>query len=121
MRNPSKNAAIQVFFSPQMQAKVESLSPSAHKPRMAVESWRALGTTLSITPPTPVTREELARAHDRAFFDAILECRAMNGFYTKAPDVPASLLHTSGAMLRWPMRLDGPALIAASGARMGRD
>jgi len=63
-----------------MQAKVESLSPSAHKPLMAVESWRALGIALSITPPTPVTREELARAHDRAFVDAILECRAMNGF-----------------------------------------
>jgi acetoin utilization deacetylase AcuC-like enzyme len=92
-------AAIPVFFSPQMQAKVESLSPSAHKPLMAVESWMALGIALSITPPTPVTREELARAHDRAFVDAILECRAMNGFYTKAPDVAASLPHTSGAML----------------------
>jgi acetoin utilization deacetylase AcuC-like enzyme len=92
-------AAIPVFFSPQMQAKVESLSPSAHKPLLTVESWRALDIALSIIPPTPVTREELARAHDRAFVDAILECRAMNGFYTKAPDVAASLPHTNGAML----------------------
>jgi len=81
-----------------MQAKVESLSPSAHKPLMAVESWRTLGIALSIVPPTPVTREELARAHDRAFVDAILECRAMNGFYTKAADVAASLPYTNGAM-----------------------
>jgi acetoin utilization deacetylase AcuC-like enzyme len=92
-------AAIPVFFSPQMQAKVESLSPSAHKPLMAVESWRALGIALSIVPPTPVTREELARAHDRVFVDAILDCRAMNGFYTNARDVAASLPHTTGAML----------------------
>jgi acetoin utilization deacetylase AcuC-like enzyme len=90
---------IPVFFSHRMQANVESLSPSAHKPWAAVESWIALEVPLSIIPPTPVTREELARAHDRAFIDAILECREPNGFYTKAPDVAASLPYTAGAML----------------------
>ncbi len=97
--NPMPIASIPIFFSPQMQAKVESLSPSAHKPWEAVQSWIALAVPLTIMHPRPVTREELARAHDRAFVDAILECRAMNGFYTKAPDVAASLPHTSGAML----------------------
>jgi acetoin utilization deacetylase AcuC-like enzyme len=97
--NSSPIATIPIFFSQQMQAKVESLSPSAHKPWEAVQSWIALEVPLTILHPRPVTREELARAHDRAFVDAILECRAMNGFYTKAPDVAASLPHTSGAML----------------------
>jgi len=82
-----------------MQAKVESLSPSAHKPLAAVESWRALGIPLSIIAATPVTREELARAHDRKHVDDILDCRKLNGFYTKAADVAASLPYTSGAML----------------------
>ncbi|HUX74147.1 MAG TPA: hypothetical protein VMV25_09690 [Steroidobacteraceae bacterium] len=61
----SPQTAIPVFFSTAMQAKVESLSPSAHKPLAAVESWKALGIPLSIIAPTPVTRGELARAHDR--------------------------------------------------------
>ncbi len=92
-------ATIPVFFSHSMQAKVESLSPSPQKPWAAVESWILLGIPLSVIPPTPVTRDELARAHDRAFVDAILECRQPNGFYTKAVDVAASLPYTSGAML----------------------
>jgi acetoin utilization deacetylase AcuC-like enzyme len=91
--------AIPVYFSPAMQAKVESLSPSAHKPLAAVESWKALGIPISIIAPTPVTREEFARAHDRKHVDDILDCRALNGFYTKAADVAASLPYTSGAML----------------------
>jgi acetoin utilization deacetylase AcuC-like enzyme len=90
---------VPVYFCPKMQAKVESLSPGTHKPLAAVQSWVALGVPLSIIPPTPVTRDDLARAHDPAFVDAILECRAMNGFYTRAADVAASLPYTSGAML----------------------
>jgi acetoin utilization deacetylase AcuC-like enzyme len=92
-------ATIPVFFCDAMQAHVESLSPSAHKPLAAVQSWLALGIPLSVIPPKPVTREELARAHDRKHVDAILECRTMNGFYTRAADVAASLPYTSGAML----------------------
>jgi acetoin utilization deacetylase AcuC-like enzyme len=91
--------AIPVFFSHRMQAKVKGLSPSAHKPWAAVQSWIGLEVPLSIIPPTPVTREELSRAHQQAFVDAILDCREPNGFYTKATDVAASLPYTSGAML----------------------
>jgi acetoin utilization deacetylase AcuC-like enzyme len=90
---------VPVYFCPKMQAQVVSLSPGAQKPLAAVQSWVALGVPLSIIPPTPVTRDDLARAHDPAFVDAILECRAMNGFYTRAADVAASLPYTSGAML----------------------
>ncbi len=82
-----------------MQARVEGLSLSAHKPLAAVESWKALGIPISITAPTPVTPEELARAHERGFVDAILDCRAKSGFYTQAPDVAASPPFTNGAIL----------------------
>jgi acetoin utilization deacetylase AcuC-like enzyme len=97
--NPTPFRSIPVFFSPAMQAKVESLSPGAHKPAEAVKSWGELGIPLTIFPPTPVTRDELARAHNREHVDAILDCRVMNGYYTKAPDVAASLPYTTGAML----------------------
>jgi acetoin utilization deacetylase AcuC-like enzyme len=92
-------AKIPVFFCDAMQARVESLSPGAHKPLAAVQSWVALGIPLSVIPPAPVTRDEFARAHDREHVDAILDCRAINGFYTRAADVAASLPYTSGAML----------------------
>jgi acetoin utilization deacetylase AcuC-like enzyme len=90
---------IPVFFSNAMQANVASISPSAHKPLAAVESWTALGIPLAITEPTPATREDFKRAHRPEFVGAILECRAMNGFGTRAADVAASLPYTSGAML----------------------
>src|SRR5271155_4794984 len=90
---------IPVFFSDAMQAKVEGISPSAHKPLAAVDSWTALGIPLAIIEPTPATREDFVRAHDAEFVDAILECRAVNGFGTRAADVAASLPFTSGALL----------------------
>ncbi len=90
---------IPVFFCDAMQAQVESISPSAHKPLAAVGSWTALGIPLAIIEPTPATREDFTRAHEPEFVDAILECRAVNGFGTRAADVAASLPYTSGAML----------------------
>ena len=91
--------AIPVFFCDAMVARVESLSPSAHKPLVAVESWASLAIPMTIIAPSPVTREELARAHDRDHVDAILDCRALNGFHTRATDVAASLPYTTGSML----------------------
>jgi acetoin utilization deacetylase AcuC-like enzyme len=90
---------IPVFFCDAMLAKVEGISPSGHKPLAAVESWTALGIPLAIIEPTPATREDFKRAHDAEFVDAILKCRAVNGFGTRAADVAASLPYTSGAML----------------------
>src|ERR1022692_5183420 len=82
---------IPVFFCDAMQAQVTGISPSAHKPLAAVGSWTVLGIPLAIIEPTPATREDFTRAHDPEFVDAILECRAMNGFGTRAADVAASL------------------------------
>jgi acetoin utilization deacetylase AcuC-like enzyme len=92
-------AQIPVFFTPQMQAQVVSLSPSAHKPLAALESWRQLNIPLEIIKPAPVTIEDIERAHDPEYVDGILSCRIANGFYNKDPLVAASLPYTSGAML----------------------
>ena len=90
---------IPVFFSPQMQAQVWSVSPSAHKPRAVLESWQALNIPLEIMEPTPVSIEDIQRAHAADYVEGILSCRIDNGFYTKDPQVAASLPFTSGAML----------------------
>jgi acetoin utilization deacetylase AcuC-like enzyme len=92
-------AAIPVFFTPQMQAQVVSLSPSAHKPLAALESWRQLNISLDVMQPAPATTVDIQRAHDPEYVEGILSCRIANGFYNKDPLVAASLLYTNGAML----------------------
>jgi hypothetical protein len=94
-----RTETIPILLSVAMLANVESLSPSVQKQWRVVESWIALGVPLSIHPPVPVTREELARAHDREFVDVVLDCRVPNGFYAKAKAVSAALPFTNGAML----------------------
>jgi hypothetical protein len=91
--------SIPVFFSPQMQAQVFSVSPSAHKPQAVLESWQALNIPLEIMEPTRVSIEDIQRAHAAGYVVGILSCRIDNGFYTKDPQVAASLPFTSGAML----------------------
>jgi acetoin utilization deacetylase AcuC-like enzyme len=86
-----------VFFAPAMVAHPDSFSPSARKPAQVVASWADL--PIRIVTPTPVTVDELARAHDRDWVCAVLEGRAPNGFGDRSPDVARSLPWTSGAML----------------------
>jgi acetoin utilization deacetylase AcuC-like enzyme len=82
-----------------MVAESQSFSPSAAKPAAVVASWRELGIPMSLIEPTPVTRDELVRAHDVTFVDDILAGRLRNGFGNTSAAVAASLQHTSGAML----------------------
>ncbi len=57
-----------------------SFSPSAAKPAQVVASWREHRLPIEILEPAPATIDQLARAHDRAHVEAILACRAPNGF-----------------------------------------
>lgn len=82
-----------------MVAESGGFSPSAGKPRLAVESWRALGLPLGIRGFAPVTREQIKRAHDPVFVDDLLDSRIANGFGNRRADVAASLPFTSGSML----------------------
>lgn len=96
---PPPAATLPVFFSPAMVADARSFSPSAEKPAHVVARWQALGLPLTIHPPTPVTPDDLALAHDPAFVADILAGRRPNGFGNTSAAVAASLPHTTGAML----------------------
>ena len=91
--------SLPVFFTPRMVAASGSFSPSAAKPAQVVASWREHGLPIDLVEPTPVTVDQLARAHDRRHVEDILACRAPNGFGNQSPEVAASLPFTSGAML----------------------
>lgn len=95
----TSDPAIPVFYTDAMVADSESFSPSARKPIEVVRSWQALGVPLKIVAPRAVTVDDLARAHDRVFVEAVLACRRMNGFGNRSRAVAASLPYTSGAML----------------------
>jgi acetoin utilization deacetylase AcuC-like enzyme len=88
-----------VFYTPRMVADSGSYSPSAAKPAQVLAAWQASALPLEVIEPTPVTVEQLARAHDRAHVEAILAGRKANGFGNTSPAVAATLVHTSGAML----------------------
>jgi acetoin utilization deacetylase AcuC-like enzyme len=98
-RSLSTLTAIPVAYDPRMLAPPKRISPSSAKPAPVVASWRRLGVPLLDVPVTPVTREELALAHEPRFVDDVLACRHANGFGDYDPAVAASLPFTSGAML----------------------
>jgi acetoin utilization deacetylase AcuC-like enzyme len=89
---------IPVFYTPKMVADSQSASPSAAKPEKVVASWLSQF-DVEIIEPTPVTTDELKRAHDADFVDGIMSLTMENGFGNKSPYVAAALPYTSGAML----------------------
>ncbi len=91
---------LKVYYSEALVANAQSFSPSAGKPRAVVDSWRRrFGAALAFREPRPVTQEEIALAHDRAYVDHVLALRHDNGFGNRLPEVAASLPHTVGAMV----------------------
>lgn len=88
-----------VFYTPRMVADSGSFSPSAAKPAQVVAHWGTLGLPIDVREPSPVTVEQLARAHDRDHVEQILAGTANNGFGNRSPEVAATLPLTSGAML----------------------
>lgn len=90
---------MKVFYSKRMLADSESFSPSASKPAEVVNSWKTLGILMDIVEPAPVTVDQLALAHDRAFVEGVLSGARKNGFGNRSPAIAASLPYTTGAML----------------------
>lgn len=90
--------AIPVFYSTKMVARSRCVSPSAAKPEKVVASWQDKF-LIDLHDPTPVTVDELSRAHDRMYVEDVLACRQANGFGNSEADVAAALPYTSGAML----------------------
>jgi acetoin utilization deacetylase AcuC-like enzyme len=88
-----------VMFSERVQASDQAASPSAAKPAQVVAAWRAEALPMRLVAPEAATVDDLARAHDRAYVEAVLGGRRDNGFGTRDASVAASLPYTSGAML----------------------
>lgn len=91
--------AIPVFYSPRQVAVTTSMSPSAGKPAKVVASWQALGLPIRVVEPKPVTVDDFALAHQRAFVEDVLAGRRNNGFGNRSLQVAASLPWTTGAMV----------------------
>ncbi len=91
--------SLKVLYTPNLVADSGSYSPSAAKPAQVLAAWQASALPIEIVEPTPMTVDQLARAHDRAHVEAILAGRKDNGFGNRSPAVAATLAHTSGAML----------------------
>lgn len=90
---------IPVFFSPQMVAPDQFVSPSAHKPRTVVRDWIDHRFPLEILEPRPVTRDQLALSHSMRYIEDIVALHLENGFGNQSAEVAATLPYTSGAML----------------------
>ena len=88
-----------VYYTPRMVADSKAFSPSAAKPAQVVAAWRQRGLAIELVEPVPVTIDQLARAHDRDHVEQILAGRKPNGFGNTSPEVAATFVHTSGAML----------------------
>jgi acetoin utilization deacetylase AcuC-like enzyme len=111
---------MKTFYSDKMVCDLsdQSFSPSARKPRLVVQSWRAAGIKVDLAAPRPATIEELSVAHDPAFVRGVLEGRIENGFGNSRRDVAASLPYTTGSMLtaaRWVLSGGGVAAAPCSG------
>ncbi len=97
--NPTVLKAIPVFFCEDMLSDPGSFSPSAGKPKLALDSWMQLGMAIDVRVPVLVTLADLERAHESEFVRDVLALAAPNGFGTCDEKVARSLPWTSGAML----------------------
>lgn len=80
---------------------VGSYSPSANKPARFMERlkhWDLYAYNHHQLPVTPVTRDDLCLAHDKAHVDAVFDGTAPNGFDTFDPRIPEACLWTVGSL-----------------------
>ena len=73
------------------------MSPSAWKPTLVMEAWRAEGIPIEIIQPRALSAEELALAHDATYVRDVLSCAVENGFGNALPAIAASLPWTTGS------------------------
>ena len=91
--------SIDVVFSKEQVSCPATTSPSPRKPAWVVEDWLAHKLPIRIVEPVPVSRDQLARVHDRDYVDGVLDCKIPNGFRGCDVDVAESLRWTVGSFL----------------------
>lgn len=75
-----------------------SFSPSAEKPAKVVASWLKLDPAINVVSFPPLSRADLALAHDRTYVDAVLDLQQANGFGNRLATVADTLLYTTGSL-----------------------
>lgn len=90
---------IDVYFSAKQISNPVTFSPSPYKPALVVADWVEKNLAIRIIDPVPVTREQIAHAHDRSYVNGVLDCDLKNGFRGRQKDVAESLPWTSGSIL----------------------
>jgi len=89
---------MKVFYNPKQSVESnKSFSPSAGKPRAAVDSWKQKF-PIELCDFTPLTVDQLKLAHDSKMVDGILNLEIENGFGNTSSEVAASLPYTSGSI-----------------------
>lgn len=90
---------MKVFYDSQQTVKNNnSISPSAGKPILAVESWQSK-VPIEIMSVEPVTIEQLCLIHDPDYVKGIMNCEIENGFENKSKEIADSLLWTNGSFV----------------------
>lgn len=105
---------IPVFYDPAQVSQPASFSPSASKPEALIARWHARGMPIEIIAPQPVSRDEIALAHDRRYLDGVLDLAIRNGFGGRDASVAASLPWTTGSMLSAARRALATGTVAVS-------
>lgn len=75
-----------------------SYSPSLGKPKKLIEHLQKAKVILDIDDSfLPLTRSDLALAHDQAMVNNVLDLKIKNGFGNKSPEISESLPYTNGS------------------------
>lgn len=89
-----------VVYGEEMVAPPKSFSPSSLKPQLLVNHLRSLGYPMHIEEPVELAVSDLCLAHAREYVEAVLACRAPNGFGNRDAETSATLPYTSGSLYR---------------------
>ena len=91
---------MKIFYRPEQTAlwNDNSFSPSAEKPAKVVASWLKLDPAINVVNFPPLTRADLALAHDRAYVNTVLDLQQPNGFGNRLAAVADTLLYTTGSL-----------------------
>lgn len=90
---------MKVFFDRRMSVATNtSTSPSAGKPKLLLDAWKASGVPFDVAPFKPLKPSQIALAHDPKYVKGVLAGRISNGFGNRSKKIAASLPWTTGSI-----------------------
>ena len=91
--------AIPVYYVPEGVCPPQGGSPSPQKPIHVVASWERRNYPIEVRRYEPLSRDQLAIAHDRSYVDKVLDLERPNGFDTVEQEVADALPYTNASFL----------------------